>query len=88
MRCIANSRLLPRRRSEGGPSRGGFGLSFNGDPESDSNQSALRIHPNESPPGVQGCLGLNVPVEDLRDFYDQLKQAIEDNGGPIPLYVR
>jgi hypothetical protein len=48
-------------------------------------RSALRIHPDQDPPGTHGCFGLAENAQQLKDCEAKLAAAL--NGGPFRLKV-
>jgi hypothetical protein len=66
----------PRRRTEAGYVRDGFGFSFNINPQFETQRTLLRIHPDGNNTGTLGCVGLQCDGSQGREFYNLLRTAI------------
>lgn len=54
----------------------GIGFSFNLDPNFSTGRSLLRIHPDASPEGTLGCVGMTC---DLANFRDQVRSYLQNH---------
>jgi len=64
-----------------------FALSDKFDPRTGATRSLLRIHPDGSPAGTQGCIGIVGNGDVQRQFLADMKAELDRNGGSFTLHV-
>ena len=64
-----------------------FALSDKFDPRVGATRSLLRIHPDGSPTGTQGCIGIVGNGALQKQFREDMRAELERNGGSFTLHV-